>query len=120
MRLARIQAFKLGVDEQTFIGQHVIDHKNVAAIEYRLEKEAPPVLTDAELEHKLVREKMHRLRQIEVLFTLRESEYLGIQEAILRNNNSIALPNTAATRRGSQLMLSKQQSPSSQRRKSLF
>ena len=29
MRLARIQAFKLGVDETTFIGQHQINKNNV-------------------------------------------------------------------------------------------
>lgn len=60
MRLARIQAFKLGVDEQTFIGQHAIDSKNVALMEQRLEKEAPPLLTDADLDRKLAREKRRR------------------------------------------------------------
>ena len=50
-----------------------------------MEKEAPPPLTEAELDTKLAIERMKRMRNIEVLFTLRESEFLGIQDAILRN-----------------------------------
>lgn len=40
MRLARIQAYKLGVDEETLIGQHAIDKKNTELMEERLEREA--------------------------------------------------------------------------------
>ena len=40
MRLARIQAYKLGVDEETLIGQHAIDKKNTELMEERLERDA--------------------------------------------------------------------------------
>lgn len=83
MRLARIQAFKLGVDEETFIGQHAIDQTNVAKIETQLEQEQEPELTDRRMDLKLENEKKVRWNQIALYFTLRESMFLGIQDEII-------------------------------------
>ena len=86
MRLARIQAWKLGVDEETFLGQHAIDKNNVAIMEERLEIEEESVLGDDVMDEKLALEKRQRMKKIEVLFTLRESHHLGIHDAIMRNS----------------------------------
>lgn len=52
------------------------------------------MLTDAELDQKLEKEKKQRKYQIEVFFTLRESEYLGIGDAILQgSSNPLVNPN---------------------------
>ena len=83
MRLARIQAFKLGVDEETFIGQHAIDQTNVERMEARLEEEQEPELTARRIDVKLENEKKARWNQIALYFTLRESEFLGIQDEII-------------------------------------
>ena len=48
------------------------------------------MMLDAEIDEKLLKEKMIRWKYIEVLLTLRDSAYLGIQDEILRRSPSIS------------------------------
>ena len=77
-RLARIQAFKLGIDEETFIGQHAIDKKNVAIMEERLAQDKPPIMTFSQIDKKLLKEKRARWYKIELLVTLRPNRSFTI------------------------------------------
>lgn len=59
-------------------------------MEQRLEREQEPMMLDNEIDQKLLKEKMIRWKYIEVLLTLRDSAYLGIQDEILRRSPSIS------------------------------
>ena len=59
-------------------------------MEQRLDREQEPMMLDAEIDEKLFKEKMVRWKYIEVLLTLRDSAYLGIQDEILRRSPSIS------------------------------
>ena len=47
-------------------------------------------MLDNEIDQKLNKEKMVRWKYIEVLLTLRDSAYLGIQDEILANSPSVS------------------------------
>ena len=48
------------------------------------------MMLDNEIDQKLNKEKMVRWKYIEVLLTLRDSAYLGIQDEILANSPSVS------------------------------
>ena len=53
-------------------------------MEERLEQETEPIMTQAQIDRKLLLEKRARWYKIELLVTLRESQYLGIEDEIMQ------------------------------------
>lgn len=58
-------------------------------MEKRLEREEEPPLSNLELDRKLAIEKNKRWQLIEVFFTMRESNLLGIDEEIMHRHSPL-------------------------------